>query len=210
VYYTYITKSFLQQPSLHAISTLTSLVCGLIDRNMEPATQAWFKKPTLCSFSHGKENNTSESLEIQRGLHDISILITLFLLTTLKPTMIDLPDHLHYLTYLSLSGVSTKQFAKQCLSWYGGQCIFGANHQKQYTVCVHECYYSLFTCQSRSLCSFISKSLLVHCWPRQTDAPWESPQKPILFNTYCHSVDVNIEYICVYDNTRPTNKSHLL
>jgi hypothetical protein len=37
--------------------------------------------------------------------------------------MIDLPDHLHYLTYLSLSGVSTKQFAMQRLSWYGGQCI---------------------------------------------------------------------------------------
>jgi hypothetical protein len=80
---------------------------------MEPATQAWFKKPTLCSLSHCKEKNTSESLEIQRGLHDISILITLFLLTTLKPTMIDLLDHLHYLTYLSLSGVSTKQFAMQ-------------------------------------------------------------------------------------------------
>jgi hypothetical protein len=90
---------------------------------MEPATQAWFKNPTLCSLSHGKEKNTSESLEIQRGLHDISILITLYLLTTLKPTMIDLPDHLHYLTYLSLSGVSTKQFAMQRLSWYGGQCI---------------------------------------------------------------------------------------
>jgi hypothetical protein len=112
VYYTYITESFLQQPSLHAISTLTSLFCGLIDTNMEPATQAWFKKPTLCSLSHGKEKNTSESLEIQRGLHDISILITLFLLTTLKPTMIDLPDHLHYLTYLSLSGVSTSNL--QC------------------------------------------------------------------------------------------------
>jgi hypothetical protein len=50
-------------------------------------------------LSHGKEKNTSESLEIQRGLHDISILITLFLLMTLKPTMIDLLDHLHYLTY---------------------------------------------------------------------------------------------------------------
>jgi hypothetical protein len=121
-------------------------------------TQAWLKKPTLCS-SHGKEKNTSESLEIQRGLHDISVLITLFLLMTLKPTMIDLPDHLHYLTYLSLSGVSTKEFAMQYLYWYGGQCSFGTNHQKQYTVCVHECYYSLFTCQSRSLCSFISKSL---------------------------------------------------
>jgi hypothetical protein len=81
VYYTYITESFLQQPSLHAISTLTSLFCGLIDTNMEPATQAWFKKPTLCSLSHGKEKNTSESLENQRGLHDISILIILFLLT---------------------------------------------------------------------------------------------------------------------------------
>jgi hypothetical protein len=78
VYYTYITESFLQQPSLHAISTLTSLFCGLIDTNMEPATQAWFKKPTLCSLLHGKEKNTSESLEIQRGLHDISVLITLF------------------------------------------------------------------------------------------------------------------------------------
>jgi hypothetical protein len=47
VYYTYITESFLQQPSLHAISALTSLFCGLIDMNMEPATQAWFKKPTV-------------------------------------------------------------------------------------------------------------------------------------------------------------------
>jgi hypothetical protein len=37
--------------------------------------------------------------------------------------------------------------------------FLGTNHQKQYTVCVHECCYSLFTCQSRSLCSFISKSL---------------------------------------------------
>jgi hypothetical protein len=164
VYYTYITESFLWQPSLHAISALTSLYHGLMDTNMEPATQAWFKKPTLCSLSHGKKKTTLESLEIQRGLHDISILITLFLLMTLKSTMIDLPDHLHYLTYLSLSGVSTKQFAMQCLYWYGGQCIFGANHRKQYTVCAHECYYSLFTCQSRL--------------PRQTDAPWDSPQKP--------------------------------
>jgi hypothetical protein len=104
VYYTYITESFLWQPSLHAISTLTSLFRGLIDTNMEPATQAWFKKPTLCSLSHGKEKNTSESLEIQRGLHDISILITLFLLMTLKPTMIDLPDYLHYLTFWAYQG----------------------------------------------------------------------------------------------------------
>jgi hypothetical protein len=154
VYYTYITESFLQQPSLHAISALISLYCGLTDAKMEPATQAWFKKQTLCSLSHGKEKNTSESLEIQRGLHDISILITLFLLMTLKCMMIDLPDQIHYFTYLSLSGVSTKQFAMQHLYWYGGQCIFGANHRKQYTVCVHECYYSPFTCQSRSLCSF--------------------------------------------------------
>jgi hypothetical protein len=87
-----------------------------MDTNMEPATQAWFKKTTLCFLSHGKEKNTSESLEIQRGLHDISILsITLFLLMTLKPTMIDLLDHLHYLTYLSLSGVTTKPFAMQHL-----------------------------------------------------------------------------------------------
>jgi hypothetical protein len=164
---------------------------------MEPATQAWFKKPTLCSLSHGKEKNTSESLE---GLHDISILITMFLLMTLKPTMIDLPDHLHYLTYLSLSGVSTKQFAMQHLSWYGGQWIFGANHWKQYTICAHECYYSLFTCQSRFLCSFISKSL----------STVGKGRKPVLFNAYCHGVDVYIEYICVYDNTRPTNKSRSL
>jgi hypothetical protein len=59
--------------------------------NMETATQAWFKKPTLCSLSHGKEKNTSESLEIQRGLHDISILITLFLLMTLKPSHLSEP-----------------------------------------------------------------------------------------------------------------------
>jgi hypothetical protein len=145
--------------------------------NMEPATQAWFKKPTLCSLSHGKEKNTSESLEIQRGLHDISILITLFLLMTLKPTMIDLPDHLHYLTYLSLSGVSIQQFAMQHLSWYGGQCIFGMNHWKQYTVCAHECYYSLFTCQSRSLCSFISKSLSTVGQGRWMH-PWSLPKNP--------------------------------
>jgi hypothetical protein len=47
VYYTYITESFLQQPSLHAINILTSLFHGLMDTNMEPATQAWFKKPRI-------------------------------------------------------------------------------------------------------------------------------------------------------------------
>jgi hypothetical protein len=82
-------------------------------------TQAWFKKPTLCSLSHGKEKNTSESLEIQRGLHDISILITLFLLMTLKPTMIDLPDHLHYLTYLSLSARGCPPSNLQCSIFTG-------------------------------------------------------------------------------------------
>jgi hypothetical protein len=55
--------------------------------------------------------------------------------------------------------VSTKQFAMQRLYWYGGQWIFGVNHRKQYTICAHECYYTPFTCQSRSLCSFLSKSL---------------------------------------------------
>jgi hypothetical protein len=129
--------------------------------------QAWFKKPTLCSLSHGKEKNTSESLEIQRGLHDISVLITLFLLMTLKPTIIDLPDHLHYLTYLSL-----------------------------------------FTCQSRSLCSFISKSLSTVGQGRRMHP--RSLPKTCSVQHYCHGVDVNIEYICVYDNTRPTNKSCLL
>jgi hypothetical protein len=115
---------------------------------MEPATQAWFKKPTLCSLSHGKEKNTPKSLEIQRGLHAISILITLFLLTTLKPMMIDLLDQLHYFTCPSLSGVSTKQFAMQCPYWYGGQCIFGtipfvrmnattANSHASQDPCVH-------------------------------------------------------------------------
>jgi hypothetical protein len=174
VYCTYITESFLQQPSLHAISTLTSLFHGLMDTNMEPATQAWFKKPTLCSLSHGKAKNTSESLEIQRGLHDISILITLFLLMTLKCMMIDLPNQIHYFTYLSLSGVSTKQFAMQHLYWYGGQCIFGTNIWKQYTVCPHECNYSPFTCQSRSLCSFLSKSLSTvgqGCWIHPENLP---------------------------------------
>jgi hypothetical protein len=206
VYYTYITESFLRQPSLHAISTLTGLFCGFDGYKHGPATQAWFKKPTLCSLSHGKEKNPFESLEIQRGLHDISVLITLFLLMTLKPTMNDLPDHLHCLTYLSLSGVSTKQFAMQHLYWYVGQCIFGANHQKQHTFCAYECYYSLFTYQSRSLCSFISKSLSTVGQGRWMH-PVSLPKKPILSNTYC--VDVNIEYICVYDNTRPTNKSCL-
>jgi hypothetical protein len=38
--------------------------------------------------------------------------------------MIDLPDHLHYLTYLSLSGVSTKQFAMQRLYWYMVASVF--------------------------------------------------------------------------------------
>jgi hypothetical protein len=165
VYYTYITEASLQQPSLHAISTLISLYCGLTDTKMEPATQAWFKKQTLCSLSHGKE----------RGLHDISILITLFLLMTLKCMMIDLPNQIHYFTYLSLSGVSTKQFAMQHLYWYGGQCIFGTNHsRKQYTFCVHECNYSPFTCQSRSLCSFLSKSLSTvgqGCWMHPENLP---------------------------------------
>jgi hypothetical protein len=128
--------------------------------NMEPATQAWFKKPTLSSLSHGKEKNTSESLEIQRGLHDISILSTLLLLTTLKPTMIDLPDHLHYLTYLSLSGVRVHQAignAASFLVWW--PVYFWRESSETVYHCTHECYYSLFTCQSRSLCSFLSKSL---------------------------------------------------
>jgi hypothetical protein len=75
----------------------------------------------------------------------LCVLITLFLLMTLKCMMIDLPNQIHYFTCLSLSGVSTKQFAMQRLYWYGGQCIFGVNHRKQYTVCAHECYYSPFT-----------------------------------------------------------------
>jgi hypothetical protein len=64
------------------------------------------------------------------------------------------------LTCLSQSGVSTKQLPMQHLYWHGGQCIFGTNHWKHYTICAHECYCSLFTCPFlRSLCSFLSKSL---------------------------------------------------
>jgi hypothetical protein len=75
VYYTYITESFLQQPSLHAISTLTSLFCGVVmDTNMEPATQAWFKKPTLCSLSHGKEEEVSSRIAWDTPSHFAKIL----------------------------------------------------------------------------------------------------------------------------------------
>jgi hypothetical protein len=43
VYYTYIMESFLWQPSLHAISTLTSLFCGLIDMNMDDWKKTTYK-----------------------------------------------------------------------------------------------------------------------------------------------------------------------
>jgi hypothetical protein len=45
VYYTHITESFLWQPSLHAISTLTSLFCGLIDTNMVQETNSMLFVP---------------------------------------------------------------------------------------------------------------------------------------------------------------------
>jgi hypothetical protein len=72
------------------------------------------------------------------------------------------------------------------------------------TVCAHECYYSQFTCKSRSLCSFLSKSLFTvgqGCWMY----PAKSPPKPVLFNAYCHSIDVIciVSTYCV-DSTRPT------
>ena len=160
---TYVTKSFLQQPSLHVLSILISLLCRVMVMNPEPTLQAWFNPLILNSLSHGKEKNTFKFHGIQKGLHAISILMILFLLTNqssyLKLTMIDLTDQPHYFTYPSQSGVSTKQFATQHLSWDGGQCTLGANHWKQYTICAHEHYCSQFTCQSRSLCSFLSKSL---------------------------------------------------
>jgi hypothetical protein len=201
-------KSIEIQRGLHAISiliiilfllmTLKPMMVGPFDQpSLESAMiLAWFNPPIPCSLSNDKEKNASESIEIQRGLHAINILVILFILTTLKLTCF---------TYLSQSGVSTKQLAMQHLYWHGGQCIFGANHRKHYTVCAHECYYSLFTCQFlRSLCSFLSKSF-VHCWPRLSDASWKSPPKPILFNVYCHGIDV-IYIACMYciDCTRPT------
>ena len=94
-----------------------------------------------------------------------SNLVILSLLSTLKP--ICFPN-------LRQSGVSTKQSATQRLYWYGGQCIFGANHRKHYTVCAHECYCSQFTCQSRSSCSFLSKSLPTvgqGCWMHPGSLP---------------------------------------
>jgi hypothetical protein len=178
--------------------TLKHKMVGPFDQpSLEPAMiLAWFNPLIPCTLSNDKEKNTFESIKIQRGLDAINILVILFILTTLKLTCF---------TYLSQSGVSTKQLAMQLLYWHGGQCVFGTNHWKHYTVCVHECYYSLFTCQFlRSLCSFLSKSF-VHCSPRLSDAPWKSPPKPVLFNVYCHGIDV-IYIACTYcvDCTRPT------
>jgi hypothetical protein len=164
VYYIFITESFLQQPSLHAISALTSLFCGLIDSNMEPATQAWFK-------------------------------YTLYALCPMARRRIPLSPLKSREAYMILASLSP------CFFWQLWNLLWLIfwiieNHQKQYTVCAHECYYSLFTCQSRSLCSFISKSLSTVGQGR-----WmHPPHKPILFNTYCLGVDVNIEYICVWQH----------
>jgi hypothetical protein len=145
-----ILKSIEIQRGLHAISiliiilfllmTLKSMMVGPFDQqSLEPAMiLAWFNPLIPCSLSNDREKNTFESIEIQRGLHAINILVILFILMTLKPICF---------TYLSQSGVSTKQLAMKHLSWHGGQCIFGMNHWKHYTICVHECYYSLFTCQ---------------------------------------------------------------
>jgi hypothetical protein len=163
VYDTYDTMSFLQQPSLHDISILISLPCAMTITIPEPALQAWFKPPSLCSLSHGKEKNTYKSMEIQKGLHVISVLTTLCLFMTQPLSsilkMIDLSDQTHDFTSLSLSGVSTKQFATQRLYWYGGQYILGVNLRKHYTVWAHECDRSQFPYQYRTLCSFLSKSL---------------------------------------------------
>jgi hypothetical protein len=116
--------------------------------SLKQRKQPYYKRHRIY---HNQYLYTFESIEIQRDLHAINVLVILFILTTLKPICF---------TYLSQSGVSTKQLARQHLYWQGGQCIFGANHRKHYTVCVHECYYRLFTCQFlRSLCSFLSKSL---------------------------------------------------
>ena len=99
----YVTKSFLQQPSLHVISILISLLCRVMVMNPEPALQAWFNPPILHSLSHGKEKNTFKFHGIQKGLHAISILMILFLFmnqtSSLKLAMIDLTDQPHYFTY---------------------------------------------------------------------------------------------------------------
>ena len=144
-------------------SSVFSLPCRVMVMNPEPTLQAWFNPPVLNSLFHSKEKNTFKFHGIQKGLHAISVLMILFLpmnqSSSSKLTMIDLTNQPHYFTYPIQSGVSTKQFATQHLSWDGGQCTLGMNHRKQYTVCAHECYCSQFTCQSRSLCSFLSKSL---------------------------------------------------
>ena len=131
---TYVTKSFLQQPSLHVISILISLLCRVMVMNPEPALQAWFNPPILHSLSHGKEKNTFKFHGIQKSRHAISILMILFLFmnqsSSSKLAMIDLTDQPHYFTYLSQSGVSTKQFAMQHLYWDGGQCTLATNHWK--------------------------------------------------------------------------------
>ena len=199
VYDTYDTMSFLQQPSLHDISVLISLPCAMTITIPEPALQAWFKPPSLCSLSHGKEKNTYKSIEIQKGLHVISVLTTLCLFTTQPLSsilkMIDLSDQTHDFTSLSLSGVSTKQFATQRLYWYGGQYILGANLRKHYTVCAHECDRSQFPYQYRTLCSFLSKSLST---VGQGDRmqPERLSRKPVVVNVYCHDIAGNILPVC--------------
>jgi hypothetical protein len=51
-----------------------------MDTNMELVTQAWFKKPTPCSLSHGKEKNTSESLEFREAYMILASLSPCFFL----------------------------------------------------------------------------------------------------------------------------------
>jgi hypothetical protein len=126
---------------------------------------------------------------------------------TLKSTMIDLPDHLDYLTYLSLSGVSTKQIAMQSLLVLWLVYFWCESLETVYCLCAWMLLQPIH--MPVKILVFIYKCPCPLLAKADGCTLGVSP-KTVLFNTYCHSFDVNIEYICVYDNTRPTNKSCLL
>jgi hypothetical protein len=111
-------------------------------------------------LSHGKEKNTSESLEIQRGLHDISVLITLFCLMTLKCMMIDLPNQIHYFTYLSLAIRGVHQAicnAASLLVWWPVY-FWRKSLETIYRLCAWMLLQPIHM-PVKIICSFLSKSL---------------------------------------------------
>ncbi len=57
-------------------------------------------------------------------------------------------------TWVNQECPAIKQFAMLHLYWYGDKCTLGMNLWKHYTVCVHKCYCSQLTCQSRSCIHF--------------------------------------------------------